>query len=325
MRLNIRLFLLAALCGASAANSTGRAAQSPVDKNVELGQALSDASNSWANVSLFCDMREWVLSGSSADLKAEKVATIAESAVSDSAPSDTTGAESKAGAFADSTESILGQSAIEKWEVLCSKTKRKFRMTYDPDTLKRLNVKHVVIQVPREWLYTDKTLYDYIEPKKVLRVRPIDPFSDAYPFRLDIASFIFSLTVSPNEFMKMESLSVKRDGEIALTSTAGNLKISGAFIDGGVSISKVEMKLNEANSFRRYFLHQAHVDDGGPFMVPFTVIDIHKLSNGSVRVQLFSFTAVKFGVISEDDLALKVDPSAHISDETQPFPIKKTQ
>lgn len=316
---------LEVFCVAELPSSPQQIADLAEDKGMEQFEALFlDEIAAWKkNSQCTCDVRKWSLHGADAESKANAIEQLVKKVSHNNAPDSFQTAELNFQSFVKEIEEKLGHTSVEQWDITIFGDTRKFRMTYDKETFDYLNEKHVHINAPRQWLYSTNTVYEYSEAEKVLRVHPLNPFTEAYPFRMDIMNFFMALTNTPKEFLSNLEVDEWKNNSIEVsTSKTKALKLHIKLFQAICEISSMKLRVNQDNEIDRYYIHQIKAEKVPGISIPLSVVEIHR-HGGGTEITLMSIRSVEFDKISQDDIALKISESAQVVDDSQPFLIKK--
>ena len=223
---------------------------------------------------------------------------------------------------------LLGSPTLEFWDIIILDGSIKFLERVDPKIIEMLKSKSInsvttKFDTTRQWLFTEKTVYEYGDGDDVLNVKPLDPFSTAYPVRLDILNVSFALRP---EMVKLFSralvapISEHKNAFFLTFGTTGKSSMTVAIDDADFSITSLKVGSTDVSSTERFYLHSLKGVVPG-FSSPLTVTNIDR-SSDSAHVAIYSVDTYEFGGAKSEMLGLRIPKSAAISSSVETGPIK---
>ena len=308
--------------------------QAPAAQSVQYAGGLADlfaslekGKTSWLGNSQFsCKAQVWRLDNKTSEDKIKEFLQLVQETQSKIPNKSLPVVLDQADKFSTTSDRILGATSTESWSVWILNDTKRFMVRSDPGLLKamksQIGSQESKINSIQQWLFTDKTVYYYGDGANVLQVTPLDPFTQAYPLRIDLISLILGLKGSVNDFIGSLKMSGSESGKLTFEMGDNNSLLSVIESDKNIGIQSIVLK-SPGTISSRYFLNNA-IGLVDSFIVPLTVVEVTEKQSKTV-IKLFTFTALEFGKVTSDMMALHVPKTSSVADELIPAPAKVEQ
>lgn len=229
----------------------------------------------------------------------------------------------QASGFSKKVVELLGEVDALKWKFSSFEGIRKFELTYDTKTEQKWKNDKVDFSPKTEWLFSDTSVYTLNTNPSVVRIRPVDPFTDAYPLSIsslnlfwsikDIAAFVPALRLQEKEGNQISAFIGKKNTQRLVMSVNNNNLIISEF---------KYLPENQKIQIERYYLNQWISPSLAGVGLPFSVVEM-LTTNGTTKIMLATFSSVDFGHVTKDEIAIVIPPGTPVEDVSANVPIKQ--
>lgn len=270
----------------------------------------------------------WQLNGGDAKMNADTVSELSKKLQFMPPNASLSEAREAANKYEQDIGELLGSPTLEYWDIVILEGSIKFVEKVDPKIIEMLKSKSddsltTKFDTTRQWLFTEKTVYEYRDGDDVLNVKPLDPFSTAYPVRLDILNVSFALRPEMAKLFSralVAPISDHKNNFFLTFGTTGKSSMSVAIDDADFSITSLKVGNTDVSSTERFYLHTVKGLLSG-FLSPITVTNIDRASD-SANIAVYSVDTYDFGSAKSEMLGLRIPKSAAISSSVETGPIK---